>query len=85
MDVPNKYNSTFLMLNSTLSLKEVFCHLDQIDKNYTHNPFDEEWKVTKVIKDCLKPLYDLTSHFFDTFPTSNILFKDIYDIQLDLR
>ena len=54
MDVSTRWNSTYLMLEVALSLKEAFSRLDQIDKNYKHNPSEEEWNVAKVIKGGLK-------------------------------
>ncbi|KAL3497742.1 hypothetical protein ACH5RR_040474 [Cinchona calisaya] len=72
MDVPTRWNSTFLMLDSALPLKEAFGRLEQIDRNYKLNPSEDEWKVASIVHDCLKKFYDATNHFSgNSFPTSN--------------
>ncbi|KAI5657181.1 hypothetical protein M9H77_25974 [Catharanthus roseus] len=71
LDVQTKWNSTYLMLESALPLKEAF---------------NREWKVADVIHGYLKIFYDFTNHFNGrTFPTSNIFFPDVCKIQLKLR
>uniref|UniRef100_A0A5B6ZS64 Putative zinc finger BED domain-containing protein RICESLEEPER 2-like isoform X2 n=1 Tax=Davidia involucrata TaxID=16924 RepID=A0A5B6ZS64_DAVIN len=86
MDVPNRWNSTFLMLETALSLKEAFCRLEKIDRNYEQNPSEEEWQVAQVIKGGLEIFFNATSQFSGTnFPTSNVFFFDICDIQVQLR
>ncbi|KAL3521419.1 hypothetical protein ACH5RR_019568, partial [Cinchona calisaya] len=63
MDVPTRRNSTFLMLDSALPLKEAFGRLEQIDRNYKLNPSEDEWKVAYIVHDCLKKIYDATNRF----------------------
>ncbi|KAL3519951.1 hypothetical protein ACH5RR_018100 [Cinchona calisaya] len=86
MDVPTRWNSTFLMLDSALPLKEAFGRLEQIDRNYKLNPSEDEWKVAYIVHDCLKKFYDATNHFSgNSFPTSNVFFPDICKLQLKLK
>ena len=66
MDVQNRWNSTFKMLDTAIPLKEAFERLGQIDKNYKHNPSEEDWQVAVVVHDCLKLFYDATCHFSGT-------------------
>ena len=81
MDVQNRWNSTFFMLDAALPLNESFCRLEEIDKNYKHNPSEDEWHVAKVIRDCLKFFYDATLRLCGTkFSTSNIFFHDVCEI-----
>lgn len=42
MDVQNRWNSTYLMLETALEMQEAFNRLEQIDRNYKHNPSQEE-------------------------------------------
>jgi hypothetical protein len=37
-DVPTKWNSTYLMLETTIHYRSVFSYLDMIDSNYKHYP-----------------------------------------------
>ncbi|KAG8388231.1 hypothetical protein BUALT_Bualt02G0104300 [Buddleja alternifolia] len=38
MDVPNRWNSTYLLLETALPLKEAFCRLQRIDGHYQFSP-----------------------------------------------
>ena len=57
MDVQNRWNSTFLMLETALPLKEAFCRLEQMDRNYKLNPSENDWKVASIVHGCLKKFY----------------------------
>ncbi|CAL5353396.1 unnamed protein product [Camellia sinensis] len=86
MDIPTRWNSTYSMLEAALDLKTAFHRLGQIDKQYKHNPSEDEWNVANVICGCLKIFFDATSHFSGTtFPTSNVFFPDICLIQLEMK
>ncbi|KAI5673925.1 hypothetical protein M9H77_14289 [Catharanthus roseus] len=63
LDVQTRWNSTYLMLESTLPLKEAFNRLAQIDRNYKFCPTEDEWRVANVVHRCLKIFYDCTNHF----------------------
>lgn len=86
MDVSNRWNSTFLMLETALPLKEAFGRLEQIDRNYKLNPSENDWKVASVVHNCLKKFYEATCHFSGSnFPTANVFFPDICNLRLKLR
>ncbi|KAL0421000.1 UNVERIFIED_CONTAM: Zinc finger BED domain-containing protein DAYSLEEPER [Sesamum latifolium] len=63
MDVPNRWNSTYELLATALSLKEAFSRLQRIDKNYYGNPSESEWEVAGVVHECLQIFYEATRHF----------------------
>ena len=54
MDVQHRWNSTYDMLHIALDYEEAFDRLESMDKNYVLNPTKEEWKVARVVRDCLK-------------------------------
>ncbi|KAH7860224.1 hypothetical protein Vadar_010936 [Vaccinium darrowii] len=85
MDVPTRWNSTYEMLEDALPLKDAFFRLDLIDRNYEHNPSEEEWEIAMVVCEFLKIFYDATCHFSgSSFPTSNVFFPEVCKIQLQL-
>ncbi|KAG8377263.1 hypothetical protein BUALT_Bualt08G0010000 [Buddleja alternifolia] len=85
MDVPNRWNSTYLLLETALPLKEAFCRLQRIDGHYQFSPSELEWEVAKIVHDCLKYFYEATHHFSGSkYPTSNVFFPDICTINLQM-
>ena len=83
MDIQTRWNGTFQMHDTATSLKEVFGRLEQIDKNYGHNPSEKDWKI---VFDCLKLFLHAICHFSGTnFPTSNIFLTDICLIRHELK
>ena len=42
-NVPTRWNSTFLVLESALYYKKVFNHLEISDGNFVHCPRHDEW------------------------------------------
>ncbi|KAG8371364.1 hypothetical protein BUALT_Bualt13G0080000 [Buddleja alternifolia] len=85
MDVPNRWNSTFELLETALPLREAFCRLERIDKNYLFNPSESEWEVATSIHKCLHTFYVATSRFSGSkYPTSNVFFPDICKIYLEM-
>lgn len=74
-DVPTRWNSTYLMLESALPLKEAFYRLVQMDKDYKSNPSNEEWAMGEVIYKCLKLFHEATKKILGTkYPTTNTFF-----------
>lgn len=50
-DVPTRWNSTYLMLDSALYYRRAFVHLQLTDSNYKYGLLDEEWdKVEGICK-----------------------------------
>ncbi|KAG8379171.1 hypothetical protein BUALT_Bualt07G0060500 [Buddleja alternifolia] len=82
MDVSNRWNSTYLLLEMALPLKKAFCRLQRIDDN----PLESEWEVAKIVHGFfLKTFYEATHHFSDkNYPTSNVFFPDIFSTDLKM-
>ncbi|KAE8658624.1 hypothetical protein F3Y22_tig00116971pilonHSYRG00993 [Hibiscus syriacus] len=87
-DVRTRWNSTFLMLQTTLSYKDVFARCVQLhhDPLYKYLPTDDDWVFALVICDKLKLFYEITEGFSGTkFMTANLYFLSICRIRVTLN
>ncbi|KAG6433188.1 hypothetical protein SASPL_104796 [Salvia splendens] len=81
LDVPTRWNSTYLMLCSGIKYRHVFDMLQFEDLNCTQCPTEEEWVRGEVMCRFLKPFYNITTLISgSTFPTSNLYFMEIWKI-----
>ncbi|KAG6413353.1 hypothetical protein SASPL_126062 [Salvia splendens] len=81
LDVPTRWNSTYLMLCSGIKYRHVFDKLRFEDLNYTQCPTEEEWVRGEVICRFLKPFYNITTLISgSSYPTSNLYFMEIWKI-----
>ncbi|CAN0915443.1 Putative AC transposase [Linum grandiflorum] len=86
LDCRTRWNSTYLMLSTTLIYKDVFHRLKQRDLSYTCLPSEVEWNLASEICLKLKKFHDVTKVFSGTtYPTSNVLFPHICEVKVDLR
>ena len=82
LDVPTRWNSTFLMLQSALQYQRVFGSLHLVDENYKCCPSPDKWKRPEKICTFLMPFYDITTFTFaSSYPTSNLYFLQVWNIQ----
>ena len=78
-DVPTRWNSTYLMLESALYYRRVFQHLELSDSNYKHCPSSAEWDKVEKIRIFLKLFCDATLKFSRTkYPVANLYFPSIW-------
>ncbi|PKU75596.1 Putative AC transposase [Dendrobium catenatum] len=74
-DVPTRWNSTFIMLDSAIYYKRTFQHLELLDSNFKTCPSNPEWDRLESICKFLAPFYEITCAFSGTkYPTSNMFF-----------
>ncbi|XP_019447197.1 PREDICTED: zinc finger BED domain-containing protein RICESLEEPER 1-like [Lupinus angustifolius] len=82
LDVPTRWNSTYLMLESAIKYKHVFEKLHMSDDNYRFSPSVKEWKRAEKIHVFLLPFYRTTNLISGIpYPTSNLYFMQVWKIQ----
>ena len=78
-DMPTRWNSTYLMLESALFYRRAFCHLELSDSNYKNCPSNLEWEKIEKISKFLGLFYDVTCIFSGTdYPTANLYFPSVF-------
>ena len=74
-DVPTRWNSTFLMLESALHCRKVFSHLEVVEENFVHCPRSDEWAKIEKLCSFLKVFYEVTCAFSRSkYPISCLLY-----------
>ncbi|CAL5077025.1 unnamed protein product [Urochloa decumbens] len=82
LDVPTRWNSTYLMLKSALPLRVAFHELKKQDLNYNNCPLPIEWDKAKVVCKLLKVFKRGTKVVSgSTYPTSNLYFHQIWKVR----
>ncbi|KAL5572837.1 hypothetical protein UlMin_022435 [Ulmus minor] len=86
LDLPTRWNSTYLMLEVALIYKTVFARLKQREPQYKFLPSEHDWVMAKEMCERLSPFYKATLLFSGTnYPTSNLFFPEICEVKLGLR
>ncbi|BAS71939.1 Os01g0335900 [Oryza sativa Japonica Group] len=85
LDVSTRWNSTYLMLDSSLLVRMAFEALDRHDINYLHQPFDYQWTMAEKLCALLKVFYEATVAVSGTlYPTSTCYFHELWKIKMVL-
>ncbi|XP_051228633.1 zinc finger BED domain-containing protein RICESLEEPER 2-like [Lolium perenne] len=85
LDVSTRWNSTFLMLDSTLPFRKVFETLQKQEPSYTFCPSDKEWEMVLDICQLLKVFCHATNVISGSdYPTSNLYFLEIWSVKVVL-
>ncbi|KAI0504116.1 hypothetical protein KFK09_015063 [Dendrobium nobile] len=85
-DVPTRWNSTFIMLDSATYFKRAFQHLELVDSNYKHCPISSEWEKVEQISQFLEPFYEITCLISGSkYPTTNLYFPCISTAYAELK
>ncbi|CAN1223158.1 Putative AC transposase [Linum grandiflorum] len=86
LDCPTRWNSTFLMLVTTIPYKEVFNRLKQRDPQYDSLPSIEHWLFASIVCEKLK-CFSLVSDLFSgsKYPTANLFFPRICELRIQIH
>ncbi|TYI60904.1 hypothetical protein E1A91_D10G136600v1 [Gossypium mustelinum] len=81
-DVCVRWNSTYLMLESSLYYKDVLDYWGQRDKDYQMFALSsEEWRNVAILCKILKVFYDVTCIFSGSnYPTANLYFRGVWKV-----
>ncbi|KAJ3708862.1 hypothetical protein LUZ61_012567 [Rhynchospora tenuis] len=84
-DVETRWNSTYLMLELALQLKEAINRYALSDPNFDVCPDDVDWEHVEALVCHLKIFYDVTNKFSGTkYPTLNIFFPEYCEVYLTI-
>ncbi|CAM8893299.1 unnamed protein product [Rhodiola kirilowii] len=85
-DVPTRWNSTFLMLDSALYYRQALGHFALFELDFKTCPTSEEWGQIEMIAKFLEEFYEVTSLFSGSkYATSNLFFPKVFKIQHSIR
>ncbi|XP_031101763.1 zinc finger BED domain-containing protein RICESLEEPER 2-like [Ipomoea triloba] len=86
LDVPTRWNSTYLMLQSAISYQKVFEAFEESDSSFKSDlgesvPDFLDWESVKSLVEVLKCFYDMTIRISGSlYVTSNAFFSEISDL-----
>ncbi|KAL0287997.1 UNVERIFIED_CONTAM: hypothetical protein Sradi_7112200 [Sesamum radiatum] len=91
-----RWNSTYLILETAISLKRAFDAYEDVDLAYKNDllrqpfhdgiPTDYDWERAKVLVTFLRHFYNLTLRISGAlYVTSNLVFREICEVELLLR
>ncbi|XP_045090263.1 zinc finger BED domain-containing protein RICESLEEPER 2-like [Aegilops tauschii subsp. strangulata] len=82
LDVPTRWNSTYLMLESSLPFRAAFEALKETDKDYKSAPSASEWEMAEAICHLLGAFYTATKKISGrTYPTSHMYFYEVWNVK----
>ena len=86
LDCKIHWNSTYLMLSTTLIYKDFFSRLAKREASYTCLPLDNDWEVAKYICGTLELFYSVTELFFSRkYPTTNLYITLVFELKIALN
>ncbi|XP_055959810.1 zinc finger BED domain-containing protein RICESLEEPER 2-like [Mercurialis annua] len=90
LDVPTRWNSTYLMLDTACMLKSVFDSYEEVDESFRIDMGDSipnflDWENVRKFSTCLSYFYITTLRIFGSlYVTSNMHFQDICGLSVML-
>uniref|UniRef100_A0A803MKN7 BED-type domain-containing protein n=1 Tax=Chenopodium quinoa TaxID=63459 RepID=A0A803MKN7_CHEQI len=95
LDVPIRWNSTYLMLNAAIELEDAFERYSEEDPHYVvdlnerdgkGSPDSDDWNNVRRFSEFLQAFYDLTLHVSGSlYVTSNLFFHELVSVVVLLK
>ncbi|KAK8921210.1 hypothetical protein KSP39_PZI020313 [Platanthera zijinensis] len=91
LDVPTRWNYTYLMLETALKFQKSFERFEEKDPHYhlelrENMPGEADWKTARIFCKFLKTFYDVTNRLSGSlYVTSNSYFHDVINIQSTIK
>jgi hypothetical protein len=82
LDVPTRWNSTYMMLATAIQFKEVFLRYHQSDQVFQWLVSPEEWEKVENVNQILSIFNDVTNIVSgNEYPTSNLFLPEVWRIK----
>ncbi|XP_021743212.1 zinc finger BED domain-containing protein RICESLEEPER 2-like [Chenopodium quinoa] len=95
LDVPTRWNSTYLMLSAAIELEDAFERYYEEDPHYLldlserdgkGSPDADDWNNVRRFSEFLQAFYDLTMHISGSlYVTSNLFFHELVSVSILLN
>ena len=86
LDIFTRWNSTYLILKTTLKFMDAFTRMVEIDSSYKCNPTVDKWEDARIVCECLRFFYEVTKHFScSLYPAANYFFNLVCAVHLKLK
>ena len=82
LDMPVRWNSTYLMLEKAIKAKDALQLFSTRENGFRFALSFEEWEISEFVPRFLKPFYKITMLFSGSeYPTANLYFSNIVTIE----
>lgn len=86
LDCKTRWNSTYLMLETSLPYKDVYLKLARLNTQKITPPTEVQWELASQICKRLEVFYNVSQLFSGKhYPTSNYYFTEICEVKLQLN
>jgi hypothetical protein len=82
LDVPTRWNSTYMMLSTALEFREVFPRYEDRDQSFRWVPSVDDWVKVENVYHVLEVFNELTKIVLGSnYPTSNLFLLEVWRIR----
>ena len=82
LDIPTRWNSTYLMLECSVQYRTAFEALESKDLSYVDIPSEDEWKMADLLYKIFKPFYDATNLISGSlYPTAHLYYHVLWKVK----